>query len=325
MPHNGCPHQCVFCNQKNITGHSYQPTKDDVVSAIETAINSGVDKKNTEIAFFGGSFTAIDRDYMVSLLNATKPYINDFYGIRLSTRPDAIDDKVLTLLKSYGVTSIELGAQSMCDDVLSLNERGHNATDVVNASNLIKKYNISLGLQMMIGLYGSTPERDIETAEKLISLSPDTVRIYPTITMKDTLLEKYYNDKKYVSYSKETTINTCAKILKMFYDKEINVIRVGLHYSDELVNTSVAGFYHPAFRELCESKMFLDMLINEIKKYPQGEFSVIVGNKFISKAIGQKKANIKVLKELGYIVTFKQSNTLKDFQFIIIERGDLCY
>lgn len=325
MPHNGCPHQCVFCNQKNITGHTYQPTSEDVVSAIETAISSGVDKSNTEIAFFGGSFTAIDREYMVSLLDATKPYINDFYGIRLSTRPDAIDDEILALLKSYGVTSIELGAQSMCDDVLLLNERGHCASDVIIASNLIKKYNISLGLQMMVGLYGSTPEKDIETAEKLISLSPDTVRIYPTITMKDTLLEKYYIDKKYIPYSKKTTINTCATILKMFYDNNINVIRVGLHYSDELVNTSVAGYYHPAFRELCESKMFLDMLVNEIKNYPKGEFSVFVGNKFISKAIGQKKANIKALEDLGYIVTFKQEKNLQDFQFIIKERGDLCY
>lgn len=325
MPHNGCPHQCVFCNQKNITGHSYQPTDKDVVDAIETAINSGVDKSNTEIAFFGGSFTAIDRAYMVSLLNATKPYINDFAGIRLSTRPDAIDDEVLTLLKSYGVTSIELGAQSMCDDVLHLNERGHLALDVINSSKLIKKYGISLGLQLMVGLYGSTPKKDIYTANEIIKLAPDTVRIYPTITMKDTILEEYYKNKIYVPYNRDVTINTCSKILRMFYDNNINVIRVGLHYSEELINNSVAGFYHPAFRELCESKMFCDKLIEEITKYPQGEFSVLVGKKFISKAIGQKKINIEKLFHLGYNVSFVQDENLGDFDFIIKERGDLCY
>lgn len=317
MPHNGCPHQCSFCNQRSITGQSYQPTPKDVTKAINTAINSGIDTKNAEIAFFGGSFTAIDIGYMVSLLDATKPYINRFAGIRCSTRPDCIDDDILRLLKSYNVTSIELGAQSMCDDVLTLNNRGHSKSDVITASKLIKEYNISLGLQMMTGLYGSTVEKDIYTANEIATLCPDTVRVYPTIVMKDTDLENYYRLGKYLPYDEETTINCVFQILKIFYEKNINVIRVGLHYSKDLEENSVAGFYHPAFREICESRMFYSILKKEIVKYKKGNVVVEVGNKFISKAIGQKKSNLHRLSDLGYNVQFVQNEKLLDYQFII--------
>lgn len=318
VPHNGCPHQCVFCNQKNITGQQYQPTPIDVKNAIETAISSGADTTNTEIAFFGGSFTAIDREYMIALLNATKPYIKDFYGIRCSTRPDAVNEEILTILKSYGVTSIELGAQSMCDDVLRLNERGHTANDVVNASKLIQSYGISLGLQMMTGLFGSNTEKDYYTAEKIVELNPDTVRIYPTITLKNTPLEILYKDGNYTPYNRETTISCCSKIIQLFYDSNINVIRVGLHYSNELKDNYIAGFYHPAFRELCESKMFYNSILNEIdKNYQKGSYEILVGNKFISKAIGQKKENINKLKDKGYIVKFITTDNMEDFCYII--------
>ncbi|MCH5202609.1 MAG: radical SAM protein [Oscillospiraceae bacterium] len=318
VPHNGCPHQCTFCNQKNITGQQSQPTPIDVKNAIKTAIISGADTSNTEIAFFGGSFTAIDREYMISLLDATRPYIKDFYGIRCSTRPDAVDGEILKILKSYGVTSIELGAQSMCDDVLGLNERGHTANDVIKASRLIQSYGISLGLQMMTGLYGSNIRKDYYTAQKIIELNPDTVRIYPTITLKNTPLEILYNDGSYTPCDRETTINCCSEILQMFYDSNINVIRVGLHYSDELKDNYIAGFYHPAFRELCESRMFYRSLLNNLNKnYQKGNYEILVGNKFISKAIGQKKENTNKLKDKGYIVKFISTDNIEDFSYII--------
>lgn len=309
----------MFCNQSNITGQTCQPKAGDVVSAIETAIKSGVETKNTEIAFFGGSFTAIDREYMVSLLDATKPYINDFYGIRCSTRPDAIDEEVLSLLKEYKVTSIELGAQSMSDKVLSLNERGHNSLDVEKASFLIKENGFSLGLQMMTGMYGSNPDLDIFTAKKLISLNPDTVRVYPTITMKNTPLATLYERGKYVPYDEETTVDVCSKVLSLFYENNIDVIRVGLHYSDDLVNNRIAGYYHPAFREICESKIFFELSIQELKKYPKGKYTVFVNKGFISKAVGQKKSNINRFSELGYDVKIKENPSLKDYEFIIEE------
>ena len=169
MPHNGCPHQCTFCNQKRITGQSSQPHGSDVLEAIEIAQKSlGEKTRKAEIAFFGGSFTAIDRDYMLELLGAASPFVKngEFYGIRLSTRPDAINREILDILKEHGVTSIELGAQSMDDSVLMLNKRGHTSEDVIRACGLIHEYNFELGLQMMTGLYGSDRDTDILTAEK---------------------------------------------------------------------------------------------------------------------------------------------------------------
>ncbi|MDE5996269.1 MAG: radical SAM protein, partial [Eubacterium sp.] len=197
VPHIGCTQKCSFCNQNTITGSHSAPTPNDVKNAVETALQKT--DYEYELAFFGGSFTAIKRAYMLSLLEAAKPYVESgsIKGIRCSTRPDAIDDEVLSLLKAYGVTAIELGAQSMNDEVLSANLRGHTADDVRNASKLIKEYGFELGLQMMTDLYLSTPEMDIETAKEIIKLDPDTVRIYPTVTLKNTYLEKLMNEGKY--------------------------------------------------------------------------------------------------------------------------------
>ena len=211
--------------------------------------------KETEIAFFGGSFTAIDRQYMLELLTAAKPFTGVFKGIRISTRPDCIDDEVLALLKEYGVTSIELGAQSMDNSVLELNNRGHKAEDVVNASKRIKEFGFSLGLQMMTGLYGATPEKDLATAKKIIELKPDTVRIYPTVVMKNTDLAEYYLNGSFVPYTLEESVSLCSTLILLFAKADIKIIRLGLHYSDSLVKNSLDGNYHPAFKELCESRI----------------------------------------------------------------------
>ena len=199
VPHQGCPHQCSFCNQKTISGSVKELRPEEVKETLLKAVSDGIDPKNTEIAFFGGSFTAINRDYMISLLEETKPFIDNgsFCGIRVSTRPDAIDDEILSILKEYKVTSIELGAQSTDSQVLLLNHRGHTHDDIIKASNLIKKYGFSLGLQMMTGLLGDTPEKTLKTAEDIISLKPDTVRIYPTIVLEGTYLGELYKKGAY--------------------------------------------------------------------------------------------------------------------------------
>ena len=299
-------------------GQAYQPTADDVRKTLEQAVvDLGDRTQNAEIAFFGGSFTAIDNSYMTELLDATKGYIQKFKGIRLSTRPDCVDNEVLEILKSYNVTSIELGAQSMDEKVLELNERGHTAKDVINASKLIREYGISLGLQMMTGLYGSDFYKDIYTADEFIKLRPDTVRIYPTVIMKDTKLAQLYLAGKFKPYSLEESVNLCSELLLKFERENIAVIRLGLHYSDSLIDNSYGDNYHPAFKELCENKIFFNKTLFELEKYPDKEkkdFIVFVNSKSLSKFIGQKKCNIEKLENLGYHITPEIDNSLNKYE-----------
>lgn len=273
--------------------------------------------KASEIAFFGGSFTALDRDYMLSLLKAAQPYLNSFYGVRISTRPDYIDDEVLSLLRSYGVTAIELGAQSMDNSVLELNKRGHTALDVINACALIRKYEFSLGLQMMTGLYGSTPEKDIYTAERFIELDPDTVRIYPTVILENTDLAELYYKGAYVPYSLQTSVVLCAKLILMFAKADIEIIRLGLHDSDSLRRHTVFDNYHPAFKELCENKIFLDAFLSQAEKTGKKELTVTINPRSLSKFSGQKKRNLKSLCEMGYDLTIEFDDTLGKYDLHI--------
>ena len=306
---------CSFCNQRSITGQVYQPTAQDVEKTLSKAVDDlGKRAENTEIAFFGGSFTAIDREYMLELLNATKPFINSFSGIRISTRPDCIDDEVLAVLKDYGVTSIELGAQSMDNSVLELNNRGHNAEDVAKASKLIKDNGFSLGLQMMTGLYGSDFEKDIKTARSFIALKPDTVRIYPTVIMKNTALADFYTSGKYVPYTLDESVDLCAKLIMMSESADIRVIRLGLHYSDSLVNESLGDNYHPAFKELCESKIFYNSFLELRKECSSKEIDVFINQKSLSKFLGQKKSNLKKFNDLGYDITVNFDNDLSKYE-----------
>ena len=259
---------------------------------------------------------------MISLLEAAKEYIHNFKGIRISTRPDCIDEDILHLLKSYSVTSIELGAQSMDDNVLLLNTRGHNSQSVRDASHLIKSFGISLGLQMMTGLYGSSDELDIYTAQEFIKLNPDTVRIYPTVLLQGTKLADLYSCGDYIPSTVECAVSLCSQIIPMFEDAGINVIRVGLHSSDTMEDSIIAGAYHPAFRELCESRIFLTNIIRylEDNNISPGKVTIKVAPGAVSKATGQKKTNLTVLQDMGYTARILEDRNLKDRQ-IIIEEG----
>lgn len=300
VPHIGCPNMCSFCNQRHITGKRRAPRSTDVKKTIETAINNSknFDSKTTEIAFFGGSFTAINHQYMLGLLETAYEYVKNgsVCGIRISTRPDAINEEILTLLKNYGVTSIELGAQSLDDKVLKLNNRGHTAKDVVDASNLIKKFGFSLGLQMMTGLYADTDEKAIKTAEKIIELKPDTVRIYPTIVLKDTDLEAFFAEEFYKPQTLDEAVSLATKLLTMFNEANIKVIRLGLHSIEP--KAYVAGPWHPAFSEICQSRLFFNKATNILKK--TGDYLIFVNPSDVSKMTGQKKSNLIKLEELGF-------------------------
>lgn len=258
VPHKGCPHQCSFCNQKHITGQLEEMTSAKAHEIIELYLSTiDTQKFRTEIAFYGGSFTAIDLEYQNSLLEVAYEYMQKGYikGIRLSTRPDSISMEILDNLKRFGVTEIELGVQSMCDNVLFANERGHTAKDVENAVDLIRKYDFSLGLQQMTGLYKDSDEDDLYTAEKICELKPDFVRIYPTLVFNNTNLADYYSKGLYKPHTVEHAVELCSK-LKCIYEKNsIKIIRLGLLMSeDEAKNNFIAGPYHPRFRELVERK-----------------------------------------------------------------------
>ncbi|MBQ3562963.1 MAG: radical SAM protein, partial [Clostridia bacterium] len=260
------------------------------------------DPKNTELAFFGGSFTAIDREYMCELLSVGYEFVKSgtISGIRISTRPDAINSEILDILKQNGVTAIELGCQSLDDEVLRLNHRGHTEEQVKNASALIKQYGFSLGLQMMTGLLGDTDEKSVQTAKKIISLGADTVRIYPTLLLKGTYLYSLYEKGEYKPQTLEQAAELVSELLMLFEKSAVKVIRVGLHTVE--TEGFVTGPWHAAFGELAKSRVLLKGVLKQIKEksIPKGDIVISVPKGQLSAMIGQKRSNITALEKLGY-------------------------
>lgn len=319
--HKGCPHLCSFCNQRSISGSQKDVTAEDVHSAAQTAIKSlsEAEASGGEIAFFGGSFTMVERDYMLSLLEAAYFYVEKgiFKGIRISTRPDGIDDEICRILKKYGVTAVEIGAQSLDNRVLKMNERGHSAEQVENAVIMLKKYGFETGLQMMTGLYGSEDEDSIETAKKIISLKPETVRIYPTVVIKGTRLCELMEKGVFVPKGVDETVRLCARLILMFENAGIKVIRVGLHSGGGVEEGYAGGAYHPALRELCEGEIYFNNAKEKLEKLPGGSYALTVAEGEISKMTGQKKTNIFRLRELGYECTVKVQKGIKKYEVSI--------
>ena len=267
VPHAGCPHNCAFCDQRTITSTEKPPRAADVERICTAALSEGRDPADTEIAFFGGSFTAVPRRYMLELLEAAQPFIGEgrFSGIRISTRPDYIDEEILDILKAHHVTAIELGAQSMSDEVLEANERGHSAKDAAYAAMLIKSRRcFQLGLQMMVGLYKSTPQEERRSWRRIAALSPDTVRIYPVVILEGTRLGELYKSGEYQPFDFDTAVELCAGFLADAEQRGIEVIKLGLHASRDVEAKKLGGFYHPAFRELCEGRLYLRQMVKEL-------------------------------------------------------------
>ena len=300
VPHLGCPNDCVFCNQRRISGHMSPADAETVKNAIENAAALTPSGTKRQLAFYGGSFTAIPDGQQIELFEAARPYLEDgtVSSIRLSTRPDAIDGAVLLRLKKYGVTTIELGAQSMCDEVLELSGRGHSASDVEEASRLIKAAGFELILQMMTGLPGDTDDKSVETARRIIALEPDGVRIYPTVIVRDTALYDLWKAGRYAEHTVEDAVRVCAKLTAMFDEANIPIIRMGLNPTEDLSGgDAVGGAYHPALGELVRSRMMLDKARLLLKNAPP-ESSVVLGvnRSDVSKMAGQHRRNIDTLK-----------------------------
>ena len=315
IPHLGCPYKCIFCDQNNISGEADIISPDEVSKTCSRFLPQ--DGKGTEIAFFGGSFTAIPRDLMISYLEAAYPFIKEgrAEGIRLSTRPDCIDTETLDILKSYGVTSIELGAQSMDDHVLKVNGRGHDSQHVRDASAMIRNKGFSLGLQMMVGMYGADdPVQDaLNTADEFIRLSPDTVRIYPTLVVRNTVLAALWESGKYEPLDVETAVDIASGLIKRFRSSGIRVIRVGLHSEESLQQQTLAGPFHPAFGELCESRIIRNEILE--KAGSGKEITVRCNPRYLSKVVGNRKSNLVFFENSGISVKVIQDSNIETVEY----------
>lgn len=292
VPHAGCPCRCVFCNQRTIAGQTERMTPERAQAIIEQALLVLSQGSAPQVAFYGGSFTAIPVDEQEALLAVTDRYLADgrLSAVRLSTRPDAITEEILTRLRGHGVQTIELGAQSMHDDVLRQAKRGHTAADTVRASALIRQAGISLILQTMAGLPGDTRDTVRQTAEAVAALKPDGVRIYPVAVLPDTELYDLWQTGAYQPLTVETAAIWCADMLEVFQQHNIPVIRVGLNPTEELDSTVAAGAYHPAMGELAYSELWYRRLWAQLAGGTEG--TVYVPARELSRAIGHKRCNL---------------------------------
>lgn len=304
VSHKGCPNDCIFCNQKRITGKSGSVTPEDV-EKIVTEWLSYV-KGEAEIAFFGGSFTGIDMALQKELLGAAKKFVDGekITGIRLSTRPDYINEEIIEHLLSFGVTTVELGAQSTDEKVLEIARRGHRSEDIIKASRLIKESGMTLGLQMMTHLPGSTYEKDVKTCLDFISMAPSEVRIYPTLVLKDTYLCDMYEKGEYTPATVEEAVDITAHLTELFDEAKIRVIRTGLQPSDSLTEGYVAGPFHPAFGEMAQSRVILNRVLRYIEEENPGQLVIYCEGKYKSRLYGQRRSNMhKIERRMNGMVT----------------------
>ena len=323
VPHLGCPNDCKFCNQKSISGQQKMITKEDVEKTIDFYLENIKDKETKkEVAFFGGSFTGIEEEKQEEFLQTAYKYIEQgkIDSIRISTRPDYINKQILKRLKKYKVETIELGVQSANDYILKQSNRGHTFKDVQKASKMIRWNGFKLGHQMMVGLPESTKLDEINTAKELIKLKPKMVRIYPVLVIKNTKLEKEYLEEKYKPLTVVQAVEISKELVKMFKQKGIEVIRIGLQNTDSITDPSeegsevVAGPYHPAFRQLVESGLWYDMILEKIKKLnvKVKKVEVIVNPQDANNVIGHKRENIEKLKEMYALdLVVKQDTNIK--------------
>lgn len=309
IQHEGCPFTCAFCNQWKITGAQGSKPEDVAVNVLEYIKASKRQLSGVEVAFFGGSFTGLAKWQQVKWLEQAAALRKEGYitGIRLSTRPDYITDDILRLLQDYGVTTIELGVQSLVDEVLTKSRRGHLSRDVFKATQLIRRYPFSLVYQLMLGLPGDNEHSALLTARGTVAAKPDGVRIYPAVVLKDTLLAQWYLSGEYQPWSLEAAVSTAAKWFAIFSLYQIPVIRMGLQAVDSLLeeNELVAGPYHPAFGELVESRLMLEQTLDLLKKAQErqgGQKQVGAALYFnpadCSKVVGHKRNNILTIKKL---------------------------
>lgn len=309
IPELACPNRCIYCNQRHISGQLQAVKPEEIKQIIEQHLATFIRPSEVELAFFGGSFTGIDEKDMLTYLQIVQPYIEqgEIKSIRISTRPDYINEKILDILQQYNVKDIELGAQSLNEEVLAFAKRGHTVKDVENASQLIKSYGFSLGLQMMIGLPLDTVEKSKETAKKILKLGAESTRIYPTLVINNTDLADLYRQNKYKALSLDEAVDWTTEIYKIFSQSSIKILRVGLHPSEALINGTelLAGPFHVSFKELVLTKIWQE----KFEKLPINTKTILVNPKEINYAIGYNSKNKQLLqKKFPYLKFISDSN-----------------
>lgn len=320
IPQAGCPFQCVFCNQNRISGAAASPGPEQIKAEIDKCLDTIPGGAETQIAFFGGSFTGLPMSEQEEYLKIAADYIQKGLArsVRISTRPDYIDKPRLALLKSYGVTDIELGAQSLDDDVLRRSGRGHTAADAMRASELIRSEGFSLGLQMMIGLPGDTREKSMKTGRAIIDAGAHSTRIYPALVIRETRMERWYAQGKYKPLDLQEAVEWSAELMEMFEKAGVRTLRVGLHPSEGLLSGEnlVAGPFHVSFRELVLSEIWRARL-SKLSHVENTGMSIYVRPSEINYAIGYKSCNRNRLLERFQSVLFKPDSTLTGRDFYV--------
>lgn len=299
IPHAGCPNDCVFCNQRAISGQLSLPTPQDVFDEVTAALARLDASVAPELAFYGGSFTAIPPEAQTGYLQAVQPFLADSHlsSVRVSTRPDAIDAETLRRLSAFGVQTIELGAQSMDDAVLRLARRGHTAGDTVRAAQLIQAAGFSLILQMMVGLPGDSPASVLATGRAIAALRPDGVRIYPVAVLRGTALAELAANGAYQPLALDDATEQCAELIALFSAAGIPIIRIGLNPSESLHADVLAGAYHPALGELCYARWYRKRMCALAEPLmPTERLVFFVHPARLSVAAGQHRSNLAALR-----------------------------
>ncbi|MGL6066958.1 MAG: elongator complex protein 3 [Cetobacterium sp.] len=310
ISHFGCPNDCVFCNQKKINGRETDVSTDDIKNIIESYLKTLPKKSKKEVAFFGGTFTGISIKLQEEYLSVVYEYIKAGLvdGIRISTRPDYINEEIVEILKKYGVTTVELGVQSLDEDVLRQTHRFYPVQNVFIASKLIKSAGIQLGIQLMLGLPGSTDESDYMSALKTVQLAPDIARIYPTLVIKETEMAEMFKNGSYIPLTLNEAVKRCKKIYSVLDYNDINIVRVGLQPTEDLNDSEnvLGGPFHPAFRELVVGEIYYDFFkkIYSIEK----KLEVESNEKNVSRIVGINKIN---KEKFGRDLKIKIDNTLE--------------
>ncbi len=322
IPHLGCPNQCVFCDQRTISGKN-SFSEEDVVSLIEEATKTLGDRK-AEIAFFGGSFTGIDRKLMVRLLDIAEGYVKSgvAVGIRMSTRPDYIDSEIIGILSRYTITEVELGIQSMTDDVLTRSKRGHSSDDTRKACALLKESGIKFVGQMMLGLPFSTLEDELYCAEEICKMGAVASRIYPTVVFKNTELEKMIKDV-YIPLSIEEATLRGSSVLEVFVKHNVKCLRIGLCDSEMLHSDEkyAAGPLHPAIGELIKSELYRRIIERNLETVSSlSEIIIEIPLGATSMCVGQKGKNREYFeRKTGALVKFRENSTIDAYTVRITE------